>query len=121
MDHVLHLHWQSSSGVGEAIGQILDVSDQCSRLARRHFGLIKRFRGHHIEARLVGEIRDLNPADALQDDLNVPSRLTFGGHDPNEGADVVEILGAGLVRVWITMRGHDEPAAAGQCMIYRSH
>ena len=119
--HVLNFDRQCAARVGEAVGQILDVGDEGARLGRGRFRFVERFRDDGVKPGLVGEITDLDAADALQNDLDVAGRLAFRRDDRDERADVMEILGPRIVGIGIAMGGHDQPPVGGQGMIDGSH
>src|SRR5215217_5489889 len=105
------------------MGEILDVGDEGPRLGRRRLAFIERFGDDGEKTRLVGKIADPDAADTLQDDLHVSGRLAFGRDNGDERADVMEILGSGIVSIRITVSGHDQPAVGSQGVVdgaYRS-
>ena len=105
--HVLNFNRQCAASVGEAVSKILDVGNEGARLGRARFRFVKRFRDDGVKPGLIGEITDLDAADALQNDLHVPGGLAFRRDDRDERADVMEILRPGIVRIGIAMGGHD--------------
>ena len=121
MHHVLDFDRQGAASLGEAIGQVLDVGDEGPCLGRGCFGFVERLGNDGEKPGLVGEIADLDAADALENDLNISGRLAFRRDDRDERADVVEILGPRIVSIRIAMGGHDQSAVGGQCVIDGAH
>ena len=117
VDHVLDFDGQCASRLGKAMGEVLNVGDEGPSLGRRRLGFVERFGHDGEETGLIGKITDLDPADTLQDDLHVSGRLAFGRDDRDERADVMEILGPGIVGIGIAVSGHDKPPVRGQGVI----
>src|SRR5215203_837661 len=103
------------------MGQVLDVGDEGPRLSRRRFWFVEWFSDDGVKPGLVSEIADLNATDTFQNDLNVAGRLALGRNDRHERADVMEILGPGIVRIGIAMGGHDQAPVGGQGVVDGAH
>ena len=97
------------------------MGDERPRLGRGRFRFVERLGGDGVEPGLVGEIADLDAADAFEDDLDVAGRLALGRDDRDQRADVMEILGPGIVGIGVAMGGHDQPAVGGQRVIDGAH
>ena len=119
--HVLDFDRQCASRVGEAMSKILNVGDEGPRLRRGRFWFVERFSDDGVKPRLVGEIADLDAANALQYDLNVSGRLALGGDDRDQRADVMEILGPRIVCIGIAMGGDDQLPVGRQRVIDGTH
>ena len=119
--HVLDFDWQCASCLTEAMGEVLDMGYQGSCLGGRRLGFVERFGDDGEETGLVGEIAYLDPADALEDDLDVSGRLTLGGDNRHERTDVMKVFGARIVSVGITVSRHDQPSVRGQGVIDGPH
>jgi hypothetical protein len=99
------------------MSKILDVRDECPRLWRRRFWFIEWFSDDGVKPRLVGKVADPDAADALENDLNVSSRLALGRDDRDQRADVMEVLRARIICIGITMSGHDQLPVGRQRVI----
>jgi hypothetical protein len=121
LHHVLNFDRERSSRVSESICQVLHMGDQCPRLGGRRFRLVEWIGEDGEEARVIGEVADVNATDALQDDLDVSRRLPIRGDDGDHRANVVKIFRLRIVRIRVAMRGDDHAAIGGQRVIDRAH
>ena len=119
--HVLDFDRQCAPRVGKAMSKILDVGDERTRLRRGRFWFVEWFSDDGVKPGLVGEIADLDAADALQNDLNISGRLALGGDDRDQRADVMKILGPRIVYIGIAMGGHDQLSVGRQRVIDGAH
>ncbi len=89
---------------------------------RRHFEVaLAGAHGGDEEAVAVGDFDGLGALDALDEDLDVAVGHFDALHDAADGADLVDVLGLGLVDGGVVLRGEEDFAIAAEGLFEGAH